>query len=61
MYTRPLPSSSPPTPQVHIEISLPDESGRRQILGIHTSRMETNQFMGADVDLASLAARTKVG
>jgi len=28
-------------------------------LQIHTSRMSTNSFLGRDVDLAELAARTK--
>lgn len=45
--------------EVHMEISLPDESGRLQILGIHTSKMRTNHLMEADVDLAELAALTK--
>lgn len=45
--------------EVHIEVSLPDESGRLQILNIHTSKMRSNGVMGDDVDLAELAARTK--
>lgn len=45
--------------EVHIEISLPDEHGRLQILNIHTSKMRTNDVMGHDVDLAELAALTK--
>lgn len=45
--------------EVHIEISLPDEGGRFQILNIHTSKMRNNGVMGADVDLAELAAQTK--
>ncbi|KAK4687823.1 vesicle-fusing ATPase, partial [Tremellales sp. Uapishka_1] len=45
--------------EVHIEISLPDEAGRFQILGIHTSKMRKNGVMGDDVDLAELAALTK--
>ncbi|TXT05060.1 hypothetical protein VHUM_03880 [Vanrija humicola] len=45
--------------EVHIEISLPDESGRLQILNIHTSKMRNNGVMGDDVDLAELAAQTK--
>ncbi|GAA6061702.1 hypothetical protein JCM10212_004934 [Sporobolomyces blumeae] len=45
--------------EVHIEISLPDESGRVQILTIHTSKMRQNGVMGRDVDLAELAALTK--
>ncbi|KAF8915199.1 vesicular-fusion protein SEC18 [Mucidula mucida] len=45
--------------EVHMEISLPDEKGRFQILNIHTSKMRTNGVMDSDVDLAELAAVTK--
>jgi len=45
--------------EVHIEISLPDEAGRRQILGIHTSKMRNNGVMADDVDIAELASMTK--
>lgn len=84
--------------EVQVEIGLPDEQGRVQILKvggawgssaggssaceacdcvaalthttcgtlplflhlqIHTSKMTTNSFLGRDVDLAELAARTK--
>lgn len=45
--------------EVQIEISLPDEFGRSQILKIHTSKMKENNVMGSDVDLAELAALTK--
>lgn len=45
--------------EVHIEIGLPDEAGRVQILKIHSSKMSENEFVGADVDLADLARRTK--
>ena len=45
--------------EVHIEISLPDENGRHQILTIHTSKMRNNGVMANDVDLAELAALTK--
>ncbi|KAI5478765.1 vesicular-fusion protein Sec18 [Pseudohyphozyma bogoriensis] len=45
--------------EVHIEISLPDEKGRVQILNIHTMKMRTNGIMGADVDLNELATMTK--
>lgn len=45
--------------EVHMEISLPDEKGRFQILNIHTAKMRTNQVMDDDVDLAELAAVTK--
>ncbi|RDB20001.1 Vesicular-fusion protein sec18 [Hypsizygus marmoreus] len=45
--------------EVHMEISLPDEHGRHQILSIHTAKMRTNGVMDSDVDLAELAASTK--
>ena len=45
--------------EVHIEISLPDEAGRVQILTIHTSKMRQNGVMGRDVDISELASLTK--
>ncbi|KIM46470.1 hypothetical protein M413DRAFT_441563 [Hebeloma cylindrosporum] len=45
--------------EVHMEISLPDEHGRYQILNIHTAKMRTNQVMERDVDLMELAQLTK--
>ncbi|KAF8806300.1 vesicular-fusion protein SEC18 [Phlegmacium glaucopus] len=45
--------------EVHMEISLPDEHGRHQILNIHTSKMRTNGLMDLDVDLLELASLTK--
>jgi vesicle-fusing ATPase len=45
--------------EVHMEISLPDEKGRLQILNIHTSKMRQNGVMDRDVNLAELAANTK--
>ncbi|PWN41506.1 AAA-domain-containing protein [Ceraceosorus guamensis] len=45
--------------EVHMEINLPDEYGRRQIISIQTSKMRTNGVMDDDVDLAELAALTK--
>ncbi|CAA7260138.1 unnamed protein product [Cyclocybe aegerita] len=45
--------------EVHMEISLPDEKGRHQILSIHTSKMRTNGVMHPDVDLLELASLTK--
>ncbi|KAJ4306729.1 transport between ER and Golgi ATPase protein [Collariella sp. IMI 366227] len=45
--------------EVQIEISLPDEFGRSQILKIHTSKMKENGVMGTDVDIPELAALTK--
>jgi vesicle-fusing ATPase len=45
--------------EVHMEISLPDESGRAQILKIHTSKMRENNVMDRDVDIVELASLTK--
>jgi vesicle-fusing ATPase len=44
--------------EVHVEVGLPDERGRLQILQIHTSKMAANSFLGQGVDLAALAAAT---
>ncbi|EDN09511.1 vesicle-fusing ATPase [Histoplasma mississippiense (nom. inval.)] len=45
--------------EVHMEISLPDEHGRAQILKIHTQKMRENDVMDKDVDLLELAQLTK--
>ncbi|QIW99767.1 hypothetical protein AMS68_005285 [Peltaster fructicola] len=45
--------------EVHMEISLPDEAGRQQILKIHTAKMTKNNIMAPDVDIAELAKRTR--
>ncbi|EIJ89426.1 vesicle-fusing ATPase [Nematocida parisii] len=45
--------------EIHIEISLPDEAGRLEILKIHTSKMETNCFMKKDIDLEEIAKRAR--
>lgn len=45
--------------EVQMEIGLPDEFGRRQILSIHTAQMRRHNKLGDDVDLVELAARTK--
>ncbi|EON65503.1 hypothetical protein W97_04741 [Coniosporium apollinis CBS 100218] len=45
--------------EVKVEISLPDEHGRQQILSIHTNKMRTSGVMDRDVDLAELARLTK--
>jgi vesicle-fusing ATPase len=43
---------------VKIEIGLPDEHGRVQILDIHTSKFKEMHIMG-EIDVADLATRTK--
>ncbi|CAH9087192.1 unnamed protein product [Cuscuta europaea] len=45
--------------EVQVEISLPDENGRLQILHIHTNKVKENSFLAPDVNLPELAARTK--
>ena len=45
--------------EVHMEISLPDEDGRVQILKIHTAQMRKHGNLDPDVNLAELAHLTK--
>jgi vesicle-fusing ATPase len=45
--------------ETHVEISLPDEAGRLEILKIHTSKMSKNKMLAPDVDLEELAGLTK--
>ncbi|KAK3207890.1 hypothetical protein GRF29_96g779885 [Pseudopithomyces chartarum] len=45
--------------EVHMEISLPDEAGRAQILKIHTTKMRTNNVLEGDVNVEELAKLTK--
>lgn len=45
--------------ELHIEISLPDEEGRVQILKIHTDKMRKNGVMDDDVDVVEIASLTK--
>jgi SpoVK/Ycf46/Vps4 family AAA+-type ATPase len=40
--------------EVQIEIGLPDEKGRFQILSIHCNKMKENSFLSVDVDLKEL-------
>jgi len=42
-----------------MEISLPDENGRIQILNIHTRRMRENGILAEDVNVKELAKETK--
>ncbi len=44
---------------VLMEISLPDEHGRYQILNIHTAKIRKNGVMDHDVDIKELARLTK--
>ncbi|MCJ1252771.1 transport between ER and Golgi ATPase protein [Lignoscripta atroalba] len=45
--------------EVHMEISLPDENGRVQILNIHTAKMRENGNLDPDVNIEELAHLTK--
>lgn len=45
--------------EVHMEVNLPDESGRLQIVKIHTSKMRSNNILDKDVDPLELAQLTK--
>lgn len=45
--------------EVHIEIGLPDEHGRLEILRIHTQKMRENSILDHGVELAVLAEKTK--
>ncbi|ORY56880.1 vesicular-fusion protein-like protein sec18 [Pseudomassariella vexata] len=45
--------------EVHVEISLPDEHGRQQILKIHTNKLRVNGRLAGDVNIGELAAKTK--
>ncbi|XP_071330850.1 vesicle-fusing ATPase isoform X4 [Trachinotus anak] len=45
--------------EVKMEISLPDEKGRVQILTIHTNKMRSFNLLAPDVNIKELAADTK--
>lgn len=45
--------------EVHMEISLPDEAGRAQIMKIHTAKMRSNNVIDSDVNIDELAKLTK--
>ena len=45
--------------EVQIEIGLPDEDGRVQILNIHTRKMRNAGYLADDIDIAHLATETK--
>ncbi|XP_010899478.1 vesicle-fusing ATPase isoform X3 [Esox lucius] len=45
--------------EVKMEIGLPDEKGRVQILNIHTNKMRDFGLLAPDVDVKELAAETK--
>ncbi|XP_037547171.1 vesicle-fusing ATPase [Nematolebias whitei] len=45
--------------EVKMEIGLPDEKGRVQILNIHTAKMRQHDLLSGDVDIKELAVETK--
>ncbi|KAI3364930.1 hypothetical protein L3Q82_001110 [Scortum barcoo] len=45
--------------EVKMEIGLPDEKGRIQILHIHTAKMRQYDLLASDVDIKELAVETK--
>ncbi|XP_039644568.1 vesicle-fusing ATPase-like isoform X2 [Perca fluviatilis] len=45
--------------EVKMEIGLPDEKGRIQILHIHTAKMRQHNLLASDVDVKELAVETK--
>lgn len=45
--------------EVHVEISLPDESGRQEILNIHTKGMRETNYLEPTVSIPALAGQTK--
>ncbi|KAI8834492.1 P-loop containing nucleoside triphosphate hydrolase protein [Chytridium lagenaria] len=45
--------------EIKMEISLPDEKGRLQILSVHTMKMRKANLIEKDVDLTELASLTK--
>ncbi|XP_069094077.1 vesicle-fusing ATPase [Pleurodeles waltl] len=45
--------------EVKMEIGLPDEKGRFQILNIHTSKMKDHKLLAPEVDINELAQETK--
>ena len=45
--------------EVHIEIGLPDEDGRKQIFRIHTRSIRENGFLDEKISMDELAKRTK--
>jgi len=45
--------------EVHVEISLPDEAGRVEILNIHTKNMRAKGYLDKNVSIPTIAAKTK--
>lgn len=45
--------------EIHMEINLPDENGRVQIINVHTIKMRKHNLLEQDVDFKELAQLTK--
>ena len=45
--------------EVHMEILLPNECGRRQILMIHTHKMRQEDVIDPNIQIEKLASKTK--
>lgn len=45
--------------EVHLEVPLPDHTGRTEIFGIHTNAMRRSGRIGNDVDLMTLSDYTE--
>jgi vesicle-fusing ATPase len=45
--------------ELHVEINLPDENGRVEILNIHTKNMREKGYLGKDVSVPLVATNTK--
>lgn len=45
--------------EIQIEIALPDEKGRKDILLIHTAKLTENKILESDIDFDELSALTK--
>ena len=45
--------------EIHIEIGIPDEEGKKQIFRIHTKSLRDNGFLDENVSISGLAKRTK--
>nr|WCZ58294.1 vesicular-fusion protein SEC18 [Paratrimastix eleionoma] len=44
--------------EVHVEIGLPDQAGRLQILNIHTRKIKTSGHLASDVNISQIASLT---
>ena len=45
--------------EIHVEIALPDESGRKEIFHIHTESLRNSKMLSEDIDVDELARKSK--